>query len=95
MRSLLVTVLCAGLALPAFARPPEAPLPPPAQAPSPSPRSPIGTAMAHLSRALHDAAEQARRPVAATPAPDADPVSASRPPTAPSPPQPTEQAALP
>jgi hypothetical protein len=94
MRKLLLSVLCLGTALPAWAQSPAAPAPHHAPATA---RSPIGAAMANLSRALHDAAEQARRPAAADTADDSATTvtaPASSPATQPSP-QPSAQAALP
>lgn len=96
MRKLLLSVLCLGTALPACAQSPATPAPAPHHAPAAA-RNPIGAAMANLSRALHDAAEQARRPAAADTADDASTTvatPASSPATQPSP-QPSAQAALP
>ena len=94
MRSLLLSLLCLGLATPACAQPPDTPAPAPRHDPAPASRSPIGAAMSNLSRALHDAAEQARHPTTATAS--ATPAAPPSPPAErPSQPQPTEQVALP
>ena len=96
MRKLLLSVLCLGTALPACAQSPATPAPAPHHAPAAA-RNPIGAAMATLSRALHDAAEQARRPASTDTAEDtaASVAAPATSPATPPSPQPTVQAALP
>ena len=98
MRSLLLSLACLGLASPAWAQPPVAQADHASRA-APAAHSPIGAAMAKLTLALHDAAEQARQPAPAAPA-----VAAPAPAEAPAQataavddrqPQPTVQVALP
>lgn len=95
MRKLLLSVLCLGTAMPACA---QSAAEPAAHHSPAAARSPIGAAMANLSRALHDAAEQARRPAAADETTDDTSATVAAPATAPATqpsPQPTVQAALP
>lgn len=96
MRNVLLPVLWIGLAGPVLAQPP-ADAAPAATTKTQAPLSPIGAAMANLSRALHDAAEQARRPASPARVAPADPPSDTAPAARPQAPrlQATAQAALP
>lgn len=101
MRYLLLPVLWIGIGGAVFAQqPPARSASPPAPHPTRGargPLSPIGAAMANLTRALNDAAGQARHADAATDAASADPSPEGTPRAMPpeTAPQPNAQAALP